>query len=39
MLGIIFGAFGVLVTLALFFLGVVATGANKSADSEIPGLG
>jgi hypothetical protein len=38
-LGIIFGAFGILVTLGLFFLGVVATGASKNADSSIPELG
>jgi hypothetical protein len=38
-LGFIFGAFGVLVTLALLFVGVAATGASKNADSSIPGLG
>jgi hypothetical protein len=37
-LGFVFGALGVLVTLALFFVGVAATGASKSADSSIPGL-
>jgi hypothetical protein len=38
-LGFIFGAFGVLVSLALFFVGVAATGVSKGADSSIPGLG
>ncbi len=38
-LGFIYGALGVLVTLLLFLGGVAATSAGNSADSSIPGLG
>jgi len=38
-LGFVFGAFGVLVSLASIIGGAVASGAADSADEEIPGLG
>src|SRR5688572_22231253 len=38
-LGFIFGAFGILVSLASIIGGAVASGAAGSADDEIPGLG
>jgi hypothetical protein len=38
-LGFVFGAFGVLVSLAAIIGGAVASGAAGSADEEIPGLG
>jgi hypothetical protein len=38
-LGFIYGALGVVVTLLLFLGGVAATSAGNSADSSIPGLG
>jgi hypothetical protein len=37
--GFIFGALGVLATIALVFLGAAASGAARGADEEIPGLG
>ena len=37
-LGFVFGALGILSTLVLFFVGVAATGASRSADSTVPGL-
>ena len=38
-LGFVFGAFGVLVSLGVIFVGAVASGAADSADEEIPGFG
>jgi hypothetical protein len=38
-LGFIFGAFGVIATIALIFLGAAATGVGSSADTRFPGLG
>jgi hypothetical protein len=38
-LGFIFGAFGVLVSLFAIIVGAVASGSADSADEEIPGLG
>jgi hypothetical protein len=38
-LGFLYGAFGILATLAAILLGAVATGASSSLDRRIPGLG
>ena len=38
-LGFIFGAFGVLVSLSAIIFGAAASGAGDSADDEIPGFG
>src|SRR5205085_8743043 len=37
--GFIFGALGVLSTVALFVIGAIAGGASSSAEDAIPGLG
>jgi hypothetical protein len=38
-LGFLFGALGVVISLVAIFLGAVATGASGSADNSVPGLG
>jgi hypothetical protein len=38
-LGFLFGAIGILLTLFAFFAGAVATGVSSAADQDIPGLG
>jgi hypothetical protein len=38
-LGFLFGALGIIVTLLAFFAGAVASGVGSAADNEIPGLG
>jgi hypothetical protein len=38
-LGFLFGALGIIVTLLAFFAGAVASGVGSAADEQIPGLG